>query len=172
MIHITSCVILHLVVIFKRTLFSNLFLRTLPYKGGWMGDHVHVYFKMKTIWYLNHDWEVYRNMRYTLDFIVVSIGIIEFFQLVSILTFLVYSYICVYVWFHFKVYQFLLVSTYHTYICFSCAYYIPISLSTNLVYDDKLELLPCFNWFSFQLVSYFEPYHSFYWYFIKGEKIS
>jgi len=36
-------------------------------------------------------------MRYTLDLIVVSFGIIEFFQLVSILTFLVYSYIFVYV---------------------------------------------------------------------------
>ena len=60
-----------------------------------------------------------RNMRYTLNLIVVSIGIIELFQLVSI-----FSYIC---------------------ICFSCAYYIPISLSTNLVYDDKLELQPCFN---------------------------
>ena len=32
-------------------------------------------------------------MMYTLDLIVISIGIIEFFQLVSILTFLVYSYI-------------------------------------------------------------------------------
>ena len=31
-------------------------------------------------------------MRYTLDIIVVSIGIIGFFQLVSILTFFVYSY--------------------------------------------------------------------------------
>ena len=31
-------------------------------------------------------------MRYTFDIIVISIGIIEFFQLVSILTFLVYSY--------------------------------------------------------------------------------
>ena len=37
-------------------------------------------------------------MSYTLDIIVVSIGIIGFFQLVSILTFLVYSYIflCMY----------------------------------------------------------------------------
>ena len=37
-------------------------------------------------------------MRYTFDIIVVSIGIIEFFQLVSILTFLVYSYmfVCMY----------------------------------------------------------------------------
>ena len=34
-------------------------------------------------------------MRYTFDLIVVSIGIIGFFQLVSILTFLVYSYIFV-----------------------------------------------------------------------------
>ena len=32
-------------------------------------------------------------MMYTLDLIVISIGIIEFFQLVSILTSLVYSYI-------------------------------------------------------------------------------
>ena len=32
-------------------------------------------------------------MRYTFDIIVVSIGIIGFFQLISILTFLVYSYV-------------------------------------------------------------------------------
>ena len=45
---------------------------------------------------LEHDWED-RNMRYTLDLIVVSIGIIGFFQLVSILTFsciLIYFYVC------------------------------------------------------------------------------
>ena len=45
---------------------------------------------------LEHDWED-RNMRYTLDIIVVSIGIIGFFQLVSILTFLythIYLYVC------------------------------------------------------------------------------
>ena len=101
---------------------------------------------------LDHVWED-RNMMYTLDLIVVSIGIIEFFHLVSILTFLVYSYICMYVCSHFKEYQFQLVSNFHTYICFICAYYIHISLSTNLVYDDKLELQLCFNWFSFQLVS-------------------
>ena len=41
-------------------------------------------------------------MRYTLD-LIVSIGIIEFFQLVSILTFFVYSYmlVCMYA-FYFK----------------------------------------------------------------------
>ena len=37
-------------------------------------------------------------MRYTFNIIVVSIGIVGFFQLVSILTFLVYSYmfVCMY----------------------------------------------------------------------------
>ena len=58
------------------------------------------------------------NMRYTLIIIVVSIGIIGLFQLVPILTFIVYSYIFIYVCLHFKEYQFLLVSIFHTYICF------------------------------------------------------
>ena len=39
---------------------------------------------------LEHEWAV-GNMRYTLDLIVVSIGIIGLFQLVSIFTSLVYS---------------------------------------------------------------------------------
>ena len=49
-----------------------------------MGDHVHVCFIMKIILKLAHDWVVV-DMSYTLDLtFVISIGIIEFFQLVSI----------------------------------------------------------------------------------------
>ena len=47
-----------------------------------MGDHVHVCFIMKIIFKLAHEWVVV-DMSHTLDLIVVSIGIIEFFQLVS-----------------------------------------------------------------------------------------
>ena len=57
-----------------------------------MGDHGHVCFIVKIFFKLEHEWED-RNMRYTLDLIVVSIGIIEFFQLVSILTFFLYTHI-------------------------------------------------------------------------------
>ena len=96
-------------------------------------------------------------MRYTFDIIVVSIGIIGFFQLVSILTFIVYSYIFIYVCLNFKECQFLLVSIFHTYI-YVCVY-------------AKLKLQLYFNWFNFQLVSYFKLMHVFCWYFIKGEKI-
>jgi len=62
-----------------------------------MGDHVHVCFIMKIIFKLAHDWVVV-DMRYTLDLIVVSIGIIEFFQLVSILTsFCILIYVLFYI---------------------------------------------------------------------------
>ena len=38
--HKASCVILHLEEFsIKLNLFSNLFLKTLPAMGGWMGDH-------------------------------------------------------------------------------------------------------------------------------------
>ena len=110
--------------------FSNLFLKTPTFHGRMDGRSCSCMLYIENLFKLEHDWED-RNMRYTLDLIVVSIGIIEFFQLVSILTFLVYSYIFVYVCLHFKEYQFQLVSTFHTYICFICAYYIPISLSTR-----------------------------------------
>ena len=58
-------------------------------------------------------------MRYTLDLIVVSIGIIEFFQLVSILTFFVYSYIfvCMYAFISNSI-NFDWYLIFHTYICF------------------------------------------------------
>ena len=45
---------------------------------------------------LEHDW-VIGYMRYTLDIVCVSIGIIEFFQLVSLLTFFLYTHICFYI---------------------------------------------------------------------------
>ena len=70
-------------------------------------------------------------MRYTLDLIVISIGIIEFFQLVSILTFIVYSYILYVCMLSIPRISISIGIYFHTYICFICAYYIPISLSTK-----------------------------------------
>ena len=61
-----------------------------------MGDHAHVCFKMKIILNLIMKWVVV-DMSHTLDLIVVSIGIIELFQLVSILTFLyTHIFVCMY----------------------------------------------------------------------------
>ena len=64
--HITSCDILHMVEIFKHTLFSNLFLKTPTFTGGWLGDHAHVCFIVKIILNLNMCWED-SYMMYTLD---------------------------------------------------------------------------------------------------------
>ena len=85
-------------------------------------------------------------MSYTLDLIVVSIGIIGFFQLVSILTFL-YTHIlflCMYA-FNSNDINFNWYLTFHTYICFICAYYIPISLKHKILFMLKLELQLYFN---------------------------
>ena len=95
-----------------------------------MGDHAHVCFIVKIILTLNMNWED-RNMRYTLDLIVVSIGIIEFFQLVSILTFL-----CTHIFF---------------FICMLALQRISISIGINFSYIyicfdyAKLKLQLCFN---------------------------
>ena len=91
-----------------------------------MGDHA-LYAFIENHFKLEHDWVV-GNMRYTFDIIVVSIGIIGFFQLISILTFLVYSYIflCIYAFTSYSI-NFDWYLTFHTYMCFICAYYIPIS---------------------------------------------
>ena len=65
--------------------------------GGWMGDHAHVCFIMKIILNLIMKWVVV-DMSHTLDLILVSIGIIEFFQLVSILTsFCILIYVLFYI---------------------------------------------------------------------------
>ena len=80
--------------------------------GGWMGDHAHVCFIMKIILNLIMKWVVV-DMSYTLDLIFVSIGIIESFQLVSILTslcILIYVVCFIYVCLFFTQYQFQLVS--------------------------------------------------------------
>ena len=90
--HITSCGILHMVEFSNIFYFRTYFWKPLPATGGWMGDHAHVCFHSENHFKLEHEWVV-GYMRYTFDIIVFSIGIIGFFQLVSILTFLVYSYI-------------------------------------------------------------------------------
>ena len=78
---------------------------------------------------LEHEWED-RNMRYTLDIIVVSIGIIEFFQIGINLDFsciLIYS-LCMYAYISYSI-NFDWYLIFHTYI---------------FVYD-KLEFQLCFN---------------------------
>ena len=87
--------------VFKHTIFSNLFLKTLPIQGRLVGRPCLACALLKIILNMCMKWVV-GNMSYTLDIIVVSIGIIGFFQLVSILTFLVYSYIFMYVCLLFK----------------------------------------------------------------------
>ena len=110
-------------------------------------------------------------MSYTLAMIVISIGIIEFFQLVSILIFL-YTHICLCMYAFYSnginLYWYLI---FHTYMFYLCLLY-PYILSTNFVYA-KLELLMniIFQLISFQLVSLNKLMHVFSLYFIKGEKI-
>ena len=113
-------------------------------------------------------------MRYTLDLIMFSIGIIGSFQLVSLLTFFLYTHICFYICMlsisnsiNFDWYLIL-----HTYICFICVYYISISLSTNFGYA-KLDFFNDY-FISIDYVSIgiiYKLMHHFIWYFIKGEKI-
>jgi len=58
-----------------------------------------------------------------------SIGIIELFQLVSILI-LLYTHMCSLCMYIFNWYHLLVIDTHsisYTYTCFICAYYIPIS---------------------------------------------
>ena len=43
---------------FHAKIFSNLFLKTLPLMGGWMGDHVQVCFILKNHLKLKHEWVV------------------------------------------------------------------------------------------------------------------
>ena len=109
-----------------------------------MGDHAHVCFIMKIILNLIMKWVVV-DMSHTLDLFIVSIGIIEFFQLVSILTsfciliYVLYMYAYTSYSINFNWYLFLT----YIYRWFICAYYIPISWSTNFGYV-KLEF---FNWY-------------------------
>ena len=75
-----------LVEIFKQTTLSNLFfLKTPTFHGRLDGRSCSCMLYSENHFKLEYDWED-RNMRYTLDLIVISIGIIGFFQLVSILT--------------------------------------------------------------------------------------
>ena len=80
--HLTSCDILHLVEFFKQSLFSNLFLKT-PTIHGWLDGrscscilYSENHFKLEP-WLGGRLYELYHA------FIVMSIGIIELFQLVS-----------------------------------------------------------------------------------------
>ena len=73
--------------VFKHTIFSKPILKTPTFNGRLDGRSCSYMLYSENHFKLEHDWVV-GIMRYTLDLIVVSIGIIEFFQLVSILTFL------------------------------------------------------------------------------------
>jgi len=141
-----------------------------------MGDHVLVCFIMKILFILNHDWVV-GYMRYTLVFIVVSIGIIELFQLVSIWHLFVYSYMFV---FYICMLALHIVSNFNWYLSFTYIYrwficasrYHKFCLCLAWTFQIETMLKQIFNWFNFQLVSYFKHMHIFIWYFIKGEKTS
>ena len=101
-----------LVEFFKQIIFSNLFLKTPTFHGRMDGRSCSCMLYSENHLNLNMIGRI-GNMSYTFDIIVVSIGIIGFFQLVSILTFLVYSYnVFVYVCFQFLWYQFQLLSIY------------------------------------------------------------
>ena len=108
-------------------------------------------------------------MMYTLELMVMSIGIIELFQLVSFWSFCILICLIVYVYFQ-------LVSSISVWYSF---YFIHIYLFdlysrykfSQILFMLELEFQLYFNWFSFQLVSYFKPMHEFSWCFIKGEKI-
>ena len=110
-------------------------------------------------------------MRYTFAMIAVSIGIIEFFQLVSILIFL-YTHMCLCMYTFnsngINFYWYLIVHTYMSYLCLLYLY----MLSANFVYA-KLELVMTiiFQLISFQLVFLNKLMHVFSLFFIKGEKI-
>ena len=98
--------------------FLNLFLKTPTFHGRLDGRSCSCMLYSENLFKLVHEWVV-GNMRYTLDNIVVSIGIIGFFQLVSILTFIVYSYIflCMYAYSSNSI-NFDWYLNFHTYICF------------------------------------------------------
>ena len=82
-----------MVEIFKLTIFSNLFLKTPTFHGRLVGSSCSCMLYSENHFELEHEWMV-GYMRYTLGLIVVSIGIIGFFQLVSMLIFL-YTHIFV-----------------------------------------------------------------------------
>ena len=131
--------------------FSNLFLKTPTFYGRLDGRSCSCVLYSENYFKLEHEWVV-GNMRYTSDIIVVSIVSLDSFnwyqywhflythiyflyvcmltlQIVSILigthfsyTYIFFMYVCLY----FIEYQFRLVSNFHTYRCFICAYYISI----------------------------------------------
>jgi len=123
--------------------------------GGWMGDHAHVCLIVKIILNLVMKWVVV-NMRYTLALNVISIGIIEFFQLVS--SFVIGTYSISYT------YTYLFVLIISLYLEAQSLFMLSLSFSI------ETRLKQIFNCFNFQLVSFFKPTHTFIWYFIKGEK--
>ena len=109
-------------------------------------------------------------MMYTLELIAMSIGIIELFQLVSFWSFcILICLLCMYIFFQ-------LVSSigdwYSSYFIHIYLFYLCLRYKfSQILFMLDLELQLHFNWFSFQLISYFKPMHNFCWYFIKGEKI-
>ena len=125
-----------------------------------MGDHAHVCFIVKIILNLIMKWVV-GYMRYTLVFIVVSIGIIEFFQLVSILTFfcILIFLLCMYAfnWYHLLWLVLVLFHTHiHVYLCLLYPYVFKhetlfiLILSFNFVSIDLI-----FNWYLISSLSIF-----------------
>ena len=78
---------------FKHTIFSNLFLKTLPIEGRLVGRPYLVCLILKILLNMCMKWVV-GNMSYTFDLIMFSVSIIGSFQLVLLLTFFFYTHIC------------------------------------------------------------------------------
>ena len=120
-----------------------------------MGDHAHVCFILKIILNLNMIGRI-GYMSYTLILLLFQLVSLDSFNWYQFWPFL-YTHICLYV-------------------CMLSFHIVSISIDIKFfihiyfVYA-KLELQLCFNWFNFQLVSYYKLMHVFCWYFIKGEKI-
>ena len=153
--------------------FQTYIWKSFPLKSGWLGDHALYASYWKSILNMCMKWVV-SNMSYTLNPFVFSIGIIGSFQLVSLLTFFLYTHICFYICM--LTFQIVSISIgikifIHIYLWIICAYYISISLSTNFGYA-KLDFLNDY-YISIDYVSIgilYKLMHHFVWYFIKGEK--
>ena len=145
--------------------FQTYFFENPTFHGRLDGSPCLVCFYWKSFLNMCMKWVV-GNMRYTLDIIVVSIGIIGSFQLVSILTFL-YTHILFLCMYAFNWYHLLwLVLIFYTpiYVLFV------LKNITNFVYA-KAWVLTLFQLIQFSIGFLNKLMHVFCWYFIKGEKI-
>ena len=106
-----------------------------------------------------------------------DIHMLLLFQLVSLNSFNWYQFdpfciliivycVCMFFnWYHLLWLVLILFHTHiHVYLCLRYKF-------SQTLFMLELKFLLYFNWFIFQLVSYFKPTQCFFWYFIKGEKM-